>query len=132
MHHPWADFLHYAPFLLQESSNAPTLCFSIYWNLEEVGITRFSPSTLREGITITLLKKNPVRDVEMASAGASRAWQVIPCRKGHQPGALCAQEQSPAPLCSLGFSLQAPHLISFNLTFAPGEVFTRFLFQDYH
>lgn len=30
MHHPWADFLDYAPFLLEESSKALNLCFSIY------------------------------------------------------------------------------------------------------
>lgn len=138
MHHPWADFLDYAPFYWKNPAMHQLYAspFIRIWK-RFVGETRFSLSTLSEGITITVLNKNPVRDVEMASPGPSRAWQVIPLQERTSawwPRALCGHnwDQSPAPLCSLGFSLQTSHLVSLNLTFAPGEVFTRFLFQDYH
>lgn len=130
MHHPWADFLDYAPFLLEESSNAPTSCFSIYTN----GITKLNLSTLGEGITIIILNKNPIRDVEMAFPGGFRAWQVISLQGRTSAWWPLWSElgAEPSSSISLVFSLQASHLISFNLTFAPGEVFTRFLCHDYH
>lgn len=99
-----------------------------------VGITKLNLSTLGEGITIIVLNKNPIRDVEMASPGGFRAWQVISLQGRTSAWWPLWSElgAEPSSSISLVFSLQASHLISFNLTFAPGEVFTRFLCHDYH